>query len=84
MDLRELAKNILDAAKAVAPLIVPGAGPAIAAGEAILKAIDNLTDSGHLDPVDQASAIETRAMLEARVHEHAASVAGSLRGSQGG
>lgn len=78
MDFKNLLDDILVIAKNVAPLIVPGAGPAIIAAEAAIRAIDKIVGSGELKPGEEAPAVEMRSVLEAQVTAHANRTADSL------
>jgi hypothetical protein len=67
-----------EAAKQAAALVVPGAGPAIKAGEAILAAFHSVkTLNGNYAPPDAEAAHDA---LFAKVKAHADSTLGRLEG----
>jgi hypothetical protein len=78
MDIKALIGSIEDVAAKVLPTIVPGAGPAIAAGHAVVKLIDQArqTFGEHDTAVLQAQ----RATLMEKVTAHANSTASRLEG----
>jgi hypothetical protein len=78
MDFKALISSIETVAAKVLPTIVPGAGPAIAAGQAVIHLIDQAkaTFGEHDTAVLQAQ----RATLMEKVARHAESTASRLEG----
>lgn len=63
--LFRLGEDLVDAGKRIIPLIVPGAGPIIEAGEKMADALDKLV---YLNIGDAPDAAETRDQLRDRVN----------------
>jgi hypothetical protein len=77
-NLNSIFAGLTGAAKTLLPLMVPGAGPLLKAGEAIVSAIDHLKQSnGGQAPAD---ALQVREALMTKVRAHAESTAGRLEG----
>ena len=78
MDVRALIASIENVAAKVLPTIVPGAGPAIAAGHAVV----NLIDQARATFGEQSTAVlqAQRATLMEKVTRHAESTASRLEG----
>ena len=71
--IKDVAGDIVAAGKAILPLIVPGAGPIIEAGERIASALDKIVD------IDGApDAAETRDQLRDRVNANLDRAIGKL------
>lgn len=70
-----LLDDLLEIGKLVAPMVIPGAGPAIAIAERVIAGIDRVRAGGNNDP----RLAETRDVLEARIHAKAGEVSDSLR-----
>lgn len=77
MNLNSIVDDLVNAAELLVPLIVPGAGPAIQAGKAILNVIDRVKD-GVDDPAKLTKLQGGRDALEQRVNAHADRVIDSL------
>lgn len=77
MDIFDIADDIIDVAKKVLPLVVPGAAPAIAAAEAVI-ALGTKVKPALLEQ-DQAKLNVTLDELSARVLAHADQTTANLR-----
>lgn len=77
MDIFDLADDVIDVAKKVLPLVIPGAAPAIAAAEAVIALGTKVKPS--LLEQDQAKLTVTLDELAARVLAHADQTAANLR-----
>lgn len=69
MDFSNLLKSVLAVADKVAPTIVPGAGPALAAGHAVIDLINHTKEI--VGTHDQAALNDRLDALQARVNAHA-------------
>lgn len=78
MDFHGLIAKIEGVAASVLPTIVPGAGPAIAAGKAVVDLIDSARKT--FGEKDTAVLQAQREALVERVSRHAESTAASLEG----
>lgn len=77
-DFSKIAGLVMEAAKDLAPLIVPGAPLAIKAGEKLVAALQELGDK--VPPQTRAELDAQRLALEARVNAHADETIARLRG----
>ena len=80
MDGSAIFNSIISVAKMVGPMIVPGAGEAIALGAKVLEMID--TAKATFSETDPVKLDEARAALEARVNAHVDSTVDKLRGEK--
>lgn len=77
MDLMKLGANLLDIAKKVAPLIVPGGAQVLDLANSVVKTINEIKKS--LDPAILPELEAARDDLEARVNAHVDRTADSLK-----
>lgn len=78
MDIKSLISSIENVAAKVLPTIIPGAGPAIAAGHAVVNLIDQARAT--FGEKDTAVLQAQRATLMERVTKHANDTASLLEG----
>lgn len=76
--MNDILKHVLEAAKAIAPAIVPGAGPVLVAGKHLLEALEAGKDM--FEPGDQSEANGTIASLQTAINAEIDDEIAALRG----